>query len=94
MPLFVIYCVDKPGAIDLRLATRETHLAYARSLADTIKLGGPMLNANGDMVGSLAVIEVEDEAAAEAFNKADPYAKVGLWERVEIRPFRAVLGPL
>ena len=40
------------------------------------------------MAGSLIIVEADDLAAAEAFNAADPYAKAGLFERVEIRAFR------
>jgi len=46
------------------------------------------------MCGSLLVIEVADLAAAQAFSAADPYAKAGLFERVEVRPFRAGFGNL
>ena len=29
MPLFVLHCLDKPNSLDLRMATRQAHLAYA-----------------------------------------------------------------
>ncbi|MBL8555040.1 MAG: YciI family protein [Phenylobacterium sp.] len=92
MPTFVLYCVDKPNALDLRLANREAHLAYVRSKADVVKLGGPMTDDAGDMAGSLLILDVADRAAAEAFTAADPYSLAGLFERVEIRPIRITLG--
>lgn len=92
MPLFVLYCVDKPNSLPLRLANREAHLAYVRGKADVVKLGGPMTDDAGDMAGSLLILDVADRAAAEAFTAADPYSLAGLFERVEIRPIRISLG--
>ena len=94
MPLYVLHCLDKPGSLALRMATREAHLAYVRPQLDMLKLGGPLLDAAGDMVGSLMIVDVADRAAAEAFSAGDPYTKAGLWSRVEITAFRATLGQL
>jgi uncharacterized protein YciI len=92
MPLFVLACHDRPGALDLRMATREAHLGYIREHADRVKLGGPFLNAEGGMAGSLLIIEAESEADALAFSEADPYRRAGLFGRVDITPFRATVG--
>lgn len=95
MALFVLVCIDKPDSLPLRMATREAHLAYARGLpAGTIRLGGPFLDDNGDMAGSLIIVELADLAAATAFNRDDPYTKAGLFERVEIRPWKSTIGEL
>ncbi|HWF76583.1 MAG TPA: YciI family protein [Caulobacteraceae bacterium] len=95
MPLFVLTCIDKPNALELRMATREAHFAYANSQpAGTIRLGGPFLDEKGDMAGSLIVLDVADLAAAQAFNRGDPYQKAGLFERVDIRPWRVTFGTL
>lgn len=88
--LFAITCTDKPGAADLRAATRPAHIAHLSAEAARIVLGGPLLSPEGQAVGSLLVIEAADRAEAEAFAAADPYAKAGLFESVTIRPFRAV----
>ena len=94
MPFFVLNCHDKPNSLDLRVATREAHLAYVRPQAEILRLGGPLLDENGDMAGSLMIVEVADRAAAEAFSADDPYTKAGLWQRVEITAFRVTLGQL
>ena len=94
MPTFVLFCVDKPGSLDLRMATREAHLAYMRDKAAMMKLGGPMLNDNGEMAGSLLIVEAPDRAAAIALNSHDPYTLAGLWERVDVKVFKATLGQL
>lgn len=94
MGLYVLMCFDKPGALDLRMATREAHFAYVRGHSTKMRLGGPFLSEAGEMVGSLIFIEAEDMAQARAFSDEDPYTKAGVFERVEIRPWKATFGEL
>jgi uncharacterized protein len=86
----VIYCVDKPASLDLRMATRAAHLAYIEAAPVTIVLAGPLLDETGGMRGSLFVVDAESIDAAQRFSAADPYRKAGLFERVEIHGFRTV----
>ncbi len=90
--LFAALCYDKPGALDLRLATRSEHLAFLEKHAEAVKLGGPFLDAAEKPNGSLLIIDCVDEAAARALLSEDPYAKAGLFERIELRPWRHVVG--
>jgi uncharacterized protein YciI len=94
MPLFVAVCIDKPNSLELRMATREAHFTYVRGKQGMMKLGGPFLDENGQMAGSLIVFEAEDLEAAKAFSAEDPYTKAGLFERVEVRPWKATFGSL
>ena len=89
--MFAIVCLDRPGGLDLRLATRPAHLAYLTTYAEKVVHGGPMLDAEGRPCGSLLLIDVEDHAAAAGFADGDPYAKSGLFESTVIRGFRTVL---
>lgn len=94
MALFVLACFDKPNSLDLRLATREAHLAYAGERRAMIKVAGPLLDEAEGMAGSLFILEAESRAQAEAFNAADPYQKAGLFGQVEIRGFKASIGQI
>jgi uncharacterized protein YciI len=94
MPLFVLICIDKPGALGLRMATREAHFAYAGAHRGAVRLGGPFLDEGGEMAGSLIILEAADLAAARAFSAADPYTLAGLFQSVEIRPWKATFGAL
>jgi uncharacterized protein YciI len=94
MPLFAVHCLDKADALQVRLGAREAHLAYVRERLDQVKLAGPLLDDAGEMAGSLLILDVADKAAAEAFNAADPYTVAGLWQRVDVKPFKASIGQL
>ena len=88
--LFAIICTDKPGGLELRMATRPAHLEHLKAHERELVLVGPVLDAAGQPCGSLLVVEAADRAAAETFAAADPYARAGLFESVVIRPFRTV----
>ena len=88
--LFALICIDKPDHTDLRASTRAEHVAYLKSSA-MLSQAGPFLNDAGDMVGSLIILDVADKAAAEHWASEAPYAKVGLFESVEIRAWTKVI---
>lgn len=94
MALYVLVCTDKPNSLDLRMATREAHLAYAREHSGKVKLGGPILDEKGDMAGSLLIFDTDDVADVQAFTANDPYSQAGLFAEVRILPFRASIGGL
>lgn len=91
---FVLICRDKPGSAGLRARLRPAHLNYVEARAGAVWLAGPLLSDAGEPQGSLLIIEAENEAEARAFAESDPYSKNGLFESVEVRPFRFVKGRL
>ncbi len=90
--LFMIAAFDKPGMLETRLRARPEHLGYLKSLGERIKMGGAMLNEDDQPLGSLLIIEASERAEIEALLDEDPYSKAGLFERVDIRPWRPALG--
>jgi len=90
---YALYCMDRADGAAIRRANREAHLAYAREHATMIRVAGPLFDDAGEtMVGSLFILEADDLETARRFNRDDPYTRAGLFERVEIRPFRWLLG--
>jgi uncharacterized protein len=89
---FVIAGFDRPGALELRQKVRPAHLGYLESQAAQIRPGGPFLDEDDPPVGSVLIVEAADRPAAEAFAADDPYHDERVFERVEIRPWRAALG--
>lgn len=93
MALFAIICKDKPGALDTRLATRPTHLDYLNQ-SQGLKLAGALLGDDGHPIGSLLIVEAEDLAGAQAQADNDPFTAAGVFESVEVRPWRLAIGSL
>jgi uncharacterized protein len=86
--LYALICTDKPNSLAVRRAKRSEHVEYLRSLGDTLMLADPFTEADGEtMNGSLIVIEAASLQAAKDIAAGDPFAKVGLFASVEIRPW-------
>ena len=88
---FAIITKDKDGALQLRLNNREAHLAYIKETG-VVEMAGPFLNQEGEMHGSMIILDVTDFAAAQAWADNDPYAKAGLFEKVRIEEWKKVIG--
>ena len=95
MPLFVISCIDKPDSLGVRMAARDAHLVYANTGEKPVKvkLGGPYLDGRGNMAGSLLIVDAPDRSAVDQFLRDDPYVTAGLFESVDVRPYRVTVGP-
>jgi uncharacterized protein YciI len=89
--LYAIICIDKPGALEVRKANRDAHLAHIGGAGEAIVQAGPFLDSDGAMCGSLLIYQ-GDLAGAQAWAAADPYAVAGLFESVEVRAWKKVIG--
>lgn len=89
--LYVIHCFDKPSALQVRLDNRPAHVDYLKSFDESLFAAGPTLDADGNMNGSLVILDVASQSEAEAFATNDPYAQAGLFENVSIQPWKKVL---
>lgn len=86
-----LICIDKPGSLEIRKANREAHLGHI-SASGVVEMAGPFLSETGEMCGSLVVLEVADLQAARDWAAADPYARAGLFQSVDIREWKKVIG--
>ena len=85
---FVVHCLDHPHALPTRLANYEAHKAYLASAKVATVVSGPLVADDGEtMIGSMFIVEAASKAEVVAFNAADPFARAGVWARVEIHPF-------
>ena len=89
--LYHILCRDKSGSLQTRLDNREAHLAVMKALGDRLFAAGPLLNANDEMIGSVLIIDFDNDAEAETFCGQDPYAQAGLFEQVTVTRWRKTL---
>ncbi len=84
---FVLTAIDKDNALELRMSVREQHMAFVKETG-VVRLGGPFLDPNGGMAGSLIIFEAADMDAAKAWHAKDPYVKAGLFKSTDIRPWK------
>ena len=86
---YMIETFDRPGSLDVRRANRAEHLVYLDRIKARLLACGAKLNDDGsDAGGGLYVVDVETRAEAEALIQADPFYRIGLFERVEIWRWR------
>jgi uncharacterized protein YciI len=84
---------DGPDGAGIRGQHLAAHLDFVERHLDTILVAGPLFDeSSGEMNGSLYVLDVGDREAAFAFLERDPYYAAGLWEAIDIRPFRGAAG--
>ena len=92
MPQFLILANDykDPDALSRRMSVRKDHLQRMRieKVAGRFIIGGAKLNEQGNMHGSMLVVQLENEDAVKEWVKEDPYIQGKVWEHVEILPFR------
>lgn len=81
---------DKPGALQTRLDNRDAHVAYLKG-SGVVSQAGPLLDDDGQMTGSLVILDVADMAEAETWVAGDPYGKAGLFASVELIPWNKVI---
>lgn len=96
--LYAVWATDRPGMLAERERVREAHRARLRSPAPhevSVVLAGPLLGGPGQaMDGTLLVVEAASADAVRRFVADDPYVAAGVYDRVDIRPWRCGLGPL
>ncbi len=89
MPYAVI-CRDKPGHLQTRLDTRAAHLAYIEKTG-IVAMAGPFIE-DGQMVGTLAILNADSLEAAQAWAAGDPYKAAGLFDSVQVIEWKKVIG--
>lgn len=86
---FVIRCLDKPGAAELRAETVDAHRAYLAASQMNVFVGGPVVAERDEtqMIGSLMLVGAESLEDVERFASRDPLNLAGVWDTVEIHRF-------
>jgi hypothetical protein len=93
---FVVIARDgtDPEAKERRGVTRPVHLDGIRSFVERgeITIGGAILDEDGDMVGSVLLADFATRADLDRWLESDPYVTEGVWQQVEVHPFRSAVG--
>ena len=88
--LLIAYDGTDPEALPRRMSVREDHLKGISILkkAGEYLFGGAILDDDGKMIGSMIVYNFPDRKSLEEKLKNEPYLNEGVWEKMEIKPFR------
>lgn len=89
MPLFAVICRDNPGALQTRIDAREAHLGWLQEKG-VVRMAGPLIE-QGEMRGSLIVLEADSLADAQEWAGNDPYKAAGLFASVEVIEWKQVI---
>lgn len=90
---------DRQDSLEARLAARPEHLERIQALQNEgrLILAGPHPAIDSEdpgpagFSGSLIVAEFATQEAAQNWAEADPYARTGVFSKVEVKPFKKVL---
>jgi uncharacterized protein YciI len=97
--LYIIIGKDRSNSLADRLAVRPAHHERAQALLDAGRLiiGGPMPAIDSEtpgeagFLGSVIIAEFASLDAAKAWAEADPYTLTGVFETLEVPPYKQVL---
>ncbi len=96
---YVIIAQDAPNSLEQRMAHRPAHIARLQSLLEQgrLLLAGPMPAIDSvdpgpaGFQGSLIVAEFENLQQAQAWAEQDPFVAAGVYQKVDVKPFRKSL---
>lgn len=88
--MIIAYDGTDEGALNRRLAVRDSHIAGAIELknAGNLIAGGAILDDAGRMIGSTTYVEFESRADLDSWLKSDPYVTGDVWRDISITPIR------
>lgn len=97
--LYSIVCSDEENSLEARLAVRPEHVARLNDLLDQGRLilagPNPAIDShdpgNAGFSGSIIIAEFTSLEEAQAWAEHDPYWLTGVYESVNVKPFKQVL---
>ena len=88
---FLITAHDGKGMLERRMEVRPRHLENMDRVKDHVLCAGGLLDGNGEMKGSVLVMEFANRELLEEYLESEPYRKEQVWEHVEVEPVNIVI---
>ena len=96
---YTIYARDVENSLENRLSTRPAHVERLKDLVNQGRLlvAGPSPAIDSEdpgpagFTGSVIIAEFESREDAQDWANNDPYMIAGVYESVEVKPFKKVL---
>ena len=78
------------GAWERRMKVRPIHLEAVKKLRENGNyiMGGAFLNEQGQMIGSVMIMQFETSEELETWKQNEPYINQKIWESFVIKPFK------
>ena len=89
---FIVRAYDSPQMLEKRLAVRPRHLEGMKRIADHVVCAGGLLDDEGNMKGSVLVMDFEDRAALDLYLASEPYVTEHVWDRIEVERMNVVIA--
>jgi uncharacterized protein len=88
--LLIAYDGKNPTALERRLRVRPAHIEKIGILKKNGEFifGGAILDDKGKMIGSAIVYDFPDRATLDERLDEEPYITEGVWQKIEIMPFK------
>ena len=96
---YVIIGKDIENSLQLRMETRDSHLARLNDLTEQgrILVAGPIPAIDNEdpgeagFSGSVIIAEFESLENAKDWANQDPYVKAGVFKEITVKPFKKVI---
>ena len=70
--IWIILCKDKPNSLNARLKIIDEHRAYLSTNPIKTLISGPLTDKEGNMNGSVFMVEARSEEEIKVFQHNDP----------------------
>ena len=92
MKQFVVIAKDgkDADALPRRMNVRPEHLEGIKALKanGNYCMAGAILDDEGKMCGSVMILQFETDEQFQEWYNNEPYVKAGVWQSIEVNPFR------
>ena len=87
------YFMKGKKAKDLRQTVLPTHLQRVKDLINKgrLEVAGSVLDDDGEMIGSMLVVDFRNRRALDAYLKREPYVTEGVWKNIRVTPMNRVV---
>ncbi len=96
---YFIHACDTADSLEKRKSARPDHIARLTALRDEGRLlvAGPLPAIDAEdpgpagFTGSMVVVRFDSLGEAQAWAEADPYVAAGVYDQVDVYPYKPVL---
>ena len=90
--MFCFYCRDGEHGARLRELYRDEHWEYIATCEGDYTVAGLLKGKDGQTVGSMLLVQAENEQAARTIFEGDPFFTGGVWQSVRLDRFDPLFG--